>query len=391
MPTAVLSRRSLALAIAVSFLLVLSAPFVGQVRNAIRREFPGQFVTIVGGLIAAGVAAALGAAFLRIRSHRRERYLAIAAALLIAVAYSAYRAGSNPESNAVERFHFLQYGLITFLFYRAWRPLGDLSIFFLPVLAGLIVGTVEEWFQWFIPNRVGEMADIFLNLVAIGTGLLFSAALDPPASWRGLRPSSRARLGRLAAAAVLTFGAFLHIVHLGHVIEDPETGAFTSRFTARRILELQAERAAEWKASPPSTVLVRLSREDQYLTEGIQHVRERNEMWTAGRFDAAWFENRILEKYFEPVLDTPTHEGSDHRWPAEQRADAGSRAAGASAASYVSDAYPSRIFTWKPLALWTVLLLATAAILWTSRGRQPLSRYRNAEDAEGAEDAEKSR
>lgn len=119
----------------------------------------------------------------------------------------------------------------------------------------------------------------------------------------------------------------------------------------------------EWRVSPPPTTLVRLSRENQYLTEGIQHVRERNRLWDAGNIRGAWLENRILEKYFEPVLDTPTHEGSGHRWPRAQRADAESRAAlEAAAATYVSDAYPYRLFLWPKPAYWLVVLVAAAAL-----------------------------
>ena len=82
------------------------------------------------------LAAALVAAAIRIRENRGRRFGAIAAAIAIAVVYSAWNASDNPESNAVERFHFLEYGLITWLFYRAWRPLDDLAIFLLPTLAG---------------------------------------------------------------------------------------------------------------------------------------------------------------------------------------------------------------------------------------------------------------
>jgi VanZ family protein len=278
----------------------------------------------------------------------------IGAAVLIALAYSAYRAGPNPESNAVERFHFLQYGLITYLFYRAWRPLGDASVFLLPVFAGLIVGTVEEWFQWFIPNRVGEMSDVFLNLVAIGTGLLFSVAVDPPERGaRGLHSGSARRTATLAAVALIAFAVFVHIVHLGYRIDDAEAGSFTSRWPSAGLLALQNETRAAWKVSPPPTKLVRLSRENQYLTEGIQHVRERNRLWEAGDVRGAWLENRILERYYEPVLDTPTHEGPGHRWPAEQRADAESRAG--TGAPYSSNAYPYRLFLWSKVAFWVVI------------------------------------
>lgn len=354
------------LAIAVAVALVLSAPFVGQVRSAVRREFPGHFLLIVGGAVAVGVGFALAAAIWRIRDRRAARFGAIAGAILIAMVYSAWNATEFPESNAVERFHFLQYGLITFLFYRAWRPLADGAVFVLPLLAGLIVGTAEEWFQWFVPARVGEIKDVFLNLVAIGTGLIFSAAVDPPPRLTAkVGKGSRPRVRRMSIAALLAVAAFVHTVHLGSRVEAPGVGSFMSRYSGSQLLALQDDRRRAWMMSPPPTALHRLSREDQYLSEGIEHVRERNELWAAGGVRGAWQENRILETYFQPVLDTPTHHGAGHRWPPEQRADAESRAA-AEAAPFVSAAYPNVLWAWPPLLLWSgVLLLALGIAIYS--------------------------
>jgi VanZ family protein len=353
-----------ALAVAVAAGLVLSAPFVGQVRSLIRQAFPGHFVLVVGGVIALLLCAGLAAGLRRIRDRRGVRYGAVAAALIVATMYSIDNAGENPDSNVVELFHFVQYGLIAFLFYRAWRPLGDLGIVILPALAGVMVGTVEEWWQWFIPVRVGEVKDVLLNLVAIGTGLIFSLAVDPPpGAFAHLGARSHRQVRALASAAVLVFGVFFHIVHLGHRVHDPEIGVFTSRWTGAALVSAMDAKATEWRGRPPATKVVRLSREDQYLTEGIQHVRERNRLWDAGAVRGAWLENRILEKYYEPVLDTPTHEGAGHRWPLAQRADAEQRGAAAPAEPYISNAYPYRLYTWPPWIYW-IVVIAAAAVSW---------------------------
>jgi len=355
-----------AAAIGVSLLLVLSAPFVGLIRGEIRRAFPGHFVAIVGSIIAVAVVAAVAAAVTRIRDHKARRYGAITLALLFAAAYATFNAGDNPESNVVELFHFVQYGTIALLFYRAWQPQGDLSVVLLTLLSGLIVGIVEEWFQWFIPNRVGEMKDVFLNLAAIATGLLFAGALDPPLQWQAsMSRSSRRRVAVMLMATLFAFASFLQIVHLGHRVKDAEIGTFESRWPGERLLALQSSKRAQWATAPPPQKLVRLSREDQYLTEGIQHVRERNKLWDAGNVRGAWLENRILERYFEPVLDTPTHEGKGHRWPAEQRADAQARA-GSASEPYVSHAYPYPILVWPPALLWLGVAAACAALLRVS-------------------------
>ena len=81
------------------------------------------------------------------------------------------------------------------------EPLEDSAILVLPVCAALIVGTADEWLQWFIPNRVGEIADVLLNGVAIGCGLLFSLGADPPARFRTDCILARARASAVSAAA----------------------------------------------------------------------------------------------------------------------------------------------------------------------------------------------
>ena len=363
-PARTLPTPPFIVAIVTAASLVLSAPFVGQIRSALRSAFPGQYLVILAAAATLGLAAALGSAAWCIRDRRAARYGLIGLAIAIAVAYSLWNTSPSAERNAVERFHFLQYGLIAFVFYRAWRPLGDSGVVVLPILAGLIVSAAEEWLQWFIPNRVGEINDLLLNLVAIICGLLFSLGVDPPRHLRlALHRDTKRRVASLGIAALVAVAVFVHIVHIGHVIVDPAIGRFTTRFSAERLEALQAERAARWAAAPPSRTVVRLSREDQYLTEGMEHVRERNDRWAAGDIRAAWFENGILERYYAPVLDTPTHEGSGHAWPEAQRADAAARAgAAATAADFVSAAYPYRIVPWSKPLFWAVISVVAGLI-----------------------------
>jgi hypothetical protein len=83
----------------------------------------------------------------RIRERRAVRYGFIIAACVIAVSYSRRSSLGVPDSDVVELVHFVEYGMLTWLFYRAWRPLGDLSVLVLPFLCALTAGTLEEWFQ----------------------------------------------------------------------------------------------------------------------------------------------------------------------------------------------------------------------------------------------------
>ena len=125
----------------------------------------------------------------------------------------------------MEHFHFVEYGIITIL-YRAWRERGDASAFALPVLAALLVGTLDEWLQWFVPVRVGEIRDVLLNFVAICCGLLVGAAVEPPAVFSiRLRRESIAALCVAGAVALLVFAGFVSAAHLGHLVEMQEKGA----------------------------------------------------------------------------------------------------------------------------------------------------------------------
>lgn len=363
-----LRRARFILAIVVATALVLSAPFIGFVRSWIRATFPGQFVRIVGGAIAVLAAAAIVAAILRIRQNRLLRYGALLAAVAGAIWFSIVEATGNADVDVVQRFHFVEYGIITFLFYRAWRALEDPAILLLPALAGLLVGTADEWLQWFIPNRVGEIADILLNGIAIGCGLLFSVGADPPArfTW-SMRPGSILRVGRLAAATVVALALFVHIVHLGDDINDREVGVFKSRYSMTALPALAAAKRAEWQMHPPPLTLQRVSREDQYMTEGVTHVQRRNELLGADQAKGAWMENLILEKYYAPVLDTPSYVSrTGHRWSAEQRASVDVRAAG-SDPSYVSTANPYPIFAWSRSVFWVASGIAAAAVWIAAR------------------------
>ena len=357
------SRGWLVTAIVASAVLVLAAPFIGQLRTALRAATGGNFPTLMAAIVGGAALLAVGYAARRIRDRRGFRYASIAAALLIGIAYAVFSRTGNAEVDAVERFHFIEYGLITFLFYRAWRPAADGSLFLMPLVASLTVGTFEEWLQWFIPARVGEVRDVFLNLIAIGCGLLFSVGVDPPPRLSlGMHSPSRRRLARLSVVTLLAFAGFFHSVHLGYEIHDAEAGVFRSRYAPHELRRVGEQRRQAWAINPPMT-WSRLSREDQYLSEGVAHVQRRNETWQAGNVLASRHENLILERYYAPVLDTPSYlSPTGHRWPESQRLDAHSRT-GPGFMIYVSDALDYPVMVWPKWAFWLAILVAAGVIL----------------------------
>jgi VanZ family protein len=356
-------RGALAVAIAASTALVLAAPGIGSARSALRAAFPGAFSRLVEGGLALAIVIALGVAVARIRAHRLARYTALAVAIAGAWAYSAVTGSADPAIRAVERVHFVEFGIIACLFLRVWRDRPDASALVAAGLAAGIAGIGDEAFQWFLPARVGELADVALNAVAIGCGLVFGSALAPPAAITGRWTGASIRLvARLVALTMVTLAAFVHLVHLGHRIDVPGVGAFLSRETGGGLDALARDRAALWAVAPPRVRPPRLSREDQYMTEGLQHVQARNAAWTGGDALTAWRENAILERYFAPVLDTPSYVSPiGHRWSAAQRADGERRTRDAAATAFESRAFPYPIYTASPIVVWTATLAAAIA------------------------------
>lgn len=336
----------MAVAVCVSVALVASAPFIGEFRRWLAAAVPDQYVWLVNGAVGLCALVVAVLAITRIREGRGWRYATILVAVAIAVVY-AWRTGSPVASvAAVEHVHFVQYGLITWLFYRPWRRRGDLASVLLPVSAGIIFGTAEEWWQWFLPTRVGELRDVLMNMAAITSGVLASVAIVPLGrGWREAITKGRAASAAGLGLAALIVAAFTWTVHVGYAVEDAGIGTFMSRYTGDRLQALSTERAAQWAVDPPM-VRRTLAREDQYRSEGEAHVRARNTAWDLGDVDTAWRENLILERYYPAVLDTPSHiSPTGHRWHPDHRADAERRVAALPQIPFVSAAAVDTRFT----------------------------------------------
>ena len=331
-------------AVLVSAGMILAAPYTAVARSWLRNTFPGNFVTIVGAIVGLSVGLTLAFAIVRIRDRRAIRYALLVAALIIGVGYARWSSINQPEVDVVEHFHFVEYGVIALLFYRACRGAGDVSVIVVPLFCGLAVGAVEEWFQWFIPNRVGELHDVAIDEVAVCCGVLFALGAFPPATFRWRpAPGSLRRIGLAALSAVAALAFFVQQVHLGHEITGNGL-TFRSHWTAEQLHELARDRTERWKTNPPLT-FARLSREDQYMDEALWHIRARNLAWPSDPH-TSWNENRILEEFYGPVLDTPSYvSAGGHRWPEAQRVAAEEKAAG-DRAPYVSHAEQYPILVW---------------------------------------------
>jgi hypothetical protein len=351
------------MAIVASIVVVLGAPYTGLIRSSIQSALPGQYRLIIGGIVAALLAFAVLTALRTIRERRAERYGALVIAIGSAALYAWATATGNADVDAVERFHLVEYGALTWLYYRAWHQRGDATALVFPALATFMVGIFDEGLQWLVPARVGELRDVLLNGVSIACGLVFSIGLDPPTGVRwAIDRSRRIQLAAFAGAALLTLAVFFHAVHLGHLVQDPEAGDFLSRYSGAELLEASRDRWTRWQAAPPRE-LHRTSVEDHYLAEGVWHIQRRNEVEDPQR---VWHENLILEKYFAPVLEFPTYStGAGAKWPSEQRANNAARAG--DPRPYRSTANPYPIYTWSRTMFWASVAVVMIGLFLLAR------------------------
>jgi len=261
-------------------------------------------------------------------------------------------------SSPVEAAHFLEYGLLGYLLFKAFRfSIPDKSIYFISFFAGSIVGIADEILQWMIPNRYWDIRDVGFNAFAVG---LFQVTL-----WKGIRPkfsSSKISLRSFRIASAL-FTANLILLGLclsntpervkaysqrfpalafltrqepmgefKHKLADPEIGTFYSRLTKTQLRETDllssdayAQVLREWKDRDYAEFLKNVHPPDYtFLYEMRIHIfrRDRKTAEAAAAAEAAkksearWIsfkENLILEKYFGQTLQK-----SGYTWDASK-------------------------------------------------------------------------
>jgi VanZ family protein len=358
----------LAIALLASAVVVFGSPYVGQIRAAVQTAFPAYYRPIILGTIAAALVTAGAFALFRIRNRRRLRYLCLATAAIVGVSYALATSTGNADVDAVERFHFVEYGALTFLYNRAWRRRGDITTLVLPACATFVVGILDEGVQWFVPTRVGELHDVLLNGAAIACGLLFSAGVEfPDDVVRPAHRGSRLIIGAALASVVLMLAVFVDRAHLGYENHDATGRTFRSQYDGAALARASIDRRQRWGSRRPP-VERGLAREDHYLSEGEWHVQRRNTAVGRGDAGTAWNENAILETHYGPVLDETT------RWPDDQREAVRRQAAGTTGA-YVSTAEPYPIFVISRGWFWSATAVAAGGILaaaWASAARARL-------------------
>lgn len=174
-------------------------PVVRRLREAFVSRWPAELIGY-GVMVAIVVVTITAIVALR---HRYRRLDPSDALWLLGVAVMMLLWTRHLMGQPEEAVHFLEYGVLGVLLYRALRTrIPDATVYIAAALAGIFVGTIDEIIQWLVPDRYWDYRDILLNggasvLVQIAIWRLASRSSVP------ISPSSLRTLCRLAAAEML--------------------------------------------------------------------------------------------------------------------------------------------------------------------------------------------
>ena len=129
---------------------------------------------------------------------------AILALILGVFASLTWALRAHPE----EAFHFVQYGVLSVLLFRALsQRISDPSIYLAAVTIGFVFGILDELIQWVVPRRYFDLRDIGINLLSVMLIQLGIAAGIRPAFIRGKMSSAGLTLALWGAIVTLALFA----------------------------------------------------------------------------------------------------------------------------------------------------------------------------------------
>lgn len=238
-----------------------------------------------------------------IEFHGKQLIYRLISIVLIGVLYSIYLI---KLPYAIERIHFLEYGLAGILLYAAMaKRISTWISVLLSVIAVYFVGLGDETIQHAVPGRVSEIRDVVTDLFSgiLGICLYLFAIVRNRPQGKADRILLRMIIAGCAAAIVLT-SLFLWLVQgFGRVYETEGIDRIYS--------SLNPEDFETINSSRPE---VRLSRAilARYDNEAQRHLLQRdfyftNDFLIAGGgyyrdYWKSWCENRVLETRYRRFL-----------------------------------------------------------------------------------------
>lgn len=214
-----------------------------------------------------------------------------------------------------EKFHLIEYGILTFLAYRYFENKSNTQTAFLKSLSLVsCISIGDEFAQWISPNRVGTIEDIIVNIKSSLLALAGIALIMPVKKLREL-PARKDMVALTYYFIVLTLfiTAFMALVHeFGYEIKD-RNYYFYSSFPSEKLHELAVSIKDNKKDFSNLDMLKALRgeksdnmKEEQkpfykFVREASFHIYERDNAVEKKKYDKAVNESAIIDKYYYPV------------------------------------------------------------------------------------------
>lgn len=276
------------------------------------------------------------------------------AGVACAFAGGAWHLRANPE----EAMHFVQYGVLSLLLFRAFREhMADSGLYVACFFAGAFLGVLDEFIQWLVPRRFFDFRDMFINISAVTlVQLALARGVRPAGPSTSFQPRSM-RIALMLATALALFVMLIlaatparvaaltealgvkpmdeAMVEYGHRLQAGGETHFVSRRSGPALLEEDARRHQElgprlaqaaadrdyeafllahpaWQDPFAHELRVHLFRRDRYWKEARAHRSDPEKH--AEKITVAFREQQILETYFPKTLAAS---GLD--WPPDLR------------------------------------------------------------------------
>jgi VanZ family protein len=228
----------------VTALIYATLGIMPTIRKVLSRRFGAAIYWPVYGLIALFLLIVLVRVLLRLR---RAGPLSAVVSLLVCGAYAWSLASLEIP---VERFHYLEYGLLTLTVFQALRRhIPNQLVFFWGTAIVFLIGVGDETIQWWLPQRVGEYRDVLINgQASLLVQVLLAFAIRPPELH--VRPGTRQLRATLLALplAALPVLLFMLVVHsFGETIDDLAPVRFTTLLGRERLQSIDREEYESWR------------------------------------------------------------------------------------------------------------------------------------------------
>jgi VanZ family protein len=336
-----------------SFVLIWAAIIFMTIPFA--RKIQGFFEHVLGSRAYMAAAGILGVflvlVVLTYMFRRRKRQVALRLGWLAVLMVASVWVMRNQLQTPAEAIHFFEYGILSFLLFRAWsHHVRDRLIYVIASMTLIIIASCDEFLQWLTPGRFWDFRDIRLNVLA---GLFIQAMIALVINPSGIYEAVQRRSVRLLCvvtwitllimgvaisntparvdlyATRIPFMRFLSnnesvMSEYGYRNRDPEIGTFYSRFTMPELQKIDRERGAqvgeilrryrslvdyrEFLQLFTSSVdpflhemRIHLYRRDHYYDTAWQYYDRDRERFI-NQMTVAFRENQLLEKYYPTVM-----------------------------------------------------------------------------------------